>query len=125
MPVMVVGRVACHGDVPLPNHRGEVRHRGPSLNTRGDSSTGHSAYDQALPTQMSPERSDAGGGEPRSTWRGAGVSGRPSVVLVFLAVGGPGCFGGLRVRIDLVGALELLVHLVARGGRVAATHLRL
>src|SRR5689334_21682469 len=33
--------------------------------------------------------------------------------------------GGLRVRIDLVGALELLVHLVAGGGRVGATYLRL
>src|ERR1700687_1321132 len=33
--------------------------------------------------------------------------------------------GGLRVRIDLVGALELVVHLVAGGGRVGATYLRL
>jgi hypothetical protein len=55
----------------------------------------HRGHDQALPTQFSSERSGAAGGEPQPRWRGAGVSGRRSMVLVFLAVGGPGCFGCL------------------------------
>src|SRR6476660_2144733 len=35
------------------------------------------------------------------------------------------CVVGLRVRVDLVGTHKLLVHLVAGGGRVAPTCVRL
>ena len=41
------------------------------------------------------------------------------MVLVFLAVGGPGCFGCLRGWIHCVRAVPLLVELVA-GGRCFA-----
>src|SRR6202171_1865958 len=42
------------------------------------------------------------------------------MVLVFLAVGGPGCFGRLRGRIHRVRAVQLLVELVSGRRRFAA-----
>jgi hypothetical protein len=72
---------------------------------------------------MSSARSGAAGcGNASSKLLSPGFSARPSLVLVFLAVGGLRRFGRLRGRIHLVGSLEFLVQLVARGCCLAAVN---